>query len=513
VEESVRRIGLDREPLVANELSAAWLLTLASTVVCYVLLCMLFMNCTADDAYISFRYAENLAEGKGLVFNGGERVEGFSNLLWVLILSAARRIGLATPLASKLLGVLCGSGCLLLLARLSRREMILSPSASLAMVGFLATHSGFIYYSISGMETIAYTYGILLMNFSCISGNFIVASLICSALMITRPEGVLFLVPLTIAVLQAGKDLRRTLIPAVIPIGVGCTVLAFRLYYYHAFLPNTFGAKINTQVSLLDFLVSHTRSFWAYTMGAFEGAGWWAVLAITGCLLVINRKLACLALSAVLIGVFVWCSEGDWMGLGRFWIPALPAVVLFCFVGIDRLVKMVPARSRGIGRALPFLLFVPLVLNLGNVLKVRNLFEGNKYFNPAMHSREHKEVGLYLSAIGGPHEVVVVNEIGAIGYFSRMHVRDMLGLLQPAVADLKRREGLAAYAEYLVADRPRFVLLNDKQEPWDTEMHPLQEAVFDQIMHAGGYREEKRFMLNYYKNLVLYIREGDGGKE
>lgn len=37
-----------------------------------------------DDGYIGYRYAENLAHGEGLVFNPGERVEGYSNLLFVL---------------------------------------------------------------------------------------------------------------------------------------------------------------------------------------------------------------------------------------------------------------------------------------------------------------------------------------------------------------------------------------------------------------------------------------------
>ena len=39
---------------------------------------------TCDDAFISYRYALNLVEGKGLVFNAGERVEGYSNFLWTL---------------------------------------------------------------------------------------------------------------------------------------------------------------------------------------------------------------------------------------------------------------------------------------------------------------------------------------------------------------------------------------------------------------------------------------------
>ncbi|MEZ4824399.1 MAG: hypothetical protein R2942_19210 [Ignavibacteria bacterium] len=40
-----------------------------------------------DDAFISFRYVQNFVDGNGLVFNIGERVEGYANLLWVLILS------------------------------------------------------------------------------------------------------------------------------------------------------------------------------------------------------------------------------------------------------------------------------------------------------------------------------------------------------------------------------------------------------------------------------------------
>ncbi len=45
-----------------------------------------------DDAFISFRYVQNLLEGHGLVFNVGERVEGYSNFLWVLELAAIWKV-------------------------------------------------------------------------------------------------------------------------------------------------------------------------------------------------------------------------------------------------------------------------------------------------------------------------------------------------------------------------------------------------------------------------------------
>ena len=40
-----------------------------------------------DDCYISFRYALNFYKGYGLVWNPGERVEGYTNFLWVIIMA------------------------------------------------------------------------------------------------------------------------------------------------------------------------------------------------------------------------------------------------------------------------------------------------------------------------------------------------------------------------------------------------------------------------------------------
>ena len=42
---------------------------------------------TMDDAYISLRYAKNLVDGLGLVYNPGEFVEGYSNFSWTMLLA------------------------------------------------------------------------------------------------------------------------------------------------------------------------------------------------------------------------------------------------------------------------------------------------------------------------------------------------------------------------------------------------------------------------------------------
>ncbi|MCW5879034.1 MAG: glycosyltransferase family 39 protein [Anaerolineales bacterium] len=54
-----------------------------------------------DDGMISMRYARNLAGGHGLVWNpGGERVEGFSNPLWVFFMALIHLLPLPTHLMS-----------------------------------------------------------------------------------------------------------------------------------------------------------------------------------------------------------------------------------------------------------------------------------------------------------------------------------------------------------------------------------------------------------------------------
>ena len=69
-----------------------------------------------DDAFISFRYAANLAEHGSLAFNvhldPPERVEGYTNFLWVLVLGLVAMVGVAPPTTASLLTVLGAAAAL-----------------------------------------------------------------------------------------------------------------------------------------------------------------------------------------------------------------------------------------------------------------------------------------------------------------------------------------------------------------------------------------------------------------
>ncbi|HSN29891.1 MAG TPA: hypothetical protein VLT45_26570, partial [Kofleriaceae bacterium] len=105
-----------------------------------------------DDAFISFRYADHLAHGHGLVFNLGERVEGDTNFLWTLWIAVGRVLGADAPGWAIVWGLACYAAAFALLTRRSLQIDDL-PTASL----FAAAHVAWAEFATSGLETSAYT--------------------------------------------------------------------------------------------------------------------------------------------------------------------------------------------------------------------------------------------------------------------------------------------------------------------------------------------------------------------
>src|ERR1051325_5637240 len=65
-------------------------------------------NFVTDDAYISFVFSRNLAEHGELTFNLGQPVEGYTNLLWTLVLGLGMLVGAPPEWLSRVLGTACG---------------------------------------------------------------------------------------------------------------------------------------------------------------------------------------------------------------------------------------------------------------------------------------------------------------------------------------------------------------------------------------------------------------------
>ena len=73
---------------------------------------VMFFDFLNDDAFISFRYAQNLAEHGELTYNLGERVEGYTNFLWTVLMAGVIYLGGDVMIWSKALSIGFGIGTL-----------------------------------------------------------------------------------------------------------------------------------------------------------------------------------------------------------------------------------------------------------------------------------------------------------------------------------------------------------------------------------------------------------------
>ena len=211
-----------------------------------------------DDAFISFRYARNLLEGHGLVFNPGEYVEGYSNFLWVLELAALWGLfGLRPEQAAPWLSVVYTVGTLAVVlwwvARASGlRHRRLAAWIAMGLLCSSATFAAWT--SGGGLETRQFTFFVVLAV-ACLllrgrhRRGLVVASLALAAAALTRPEGPLIAACCfawyAAATSASGQrwDWRKLACLVAPFVALVAAHFLFRYAYYDEWLPNTYYAK------------------------------------------------------------------------------------------------------------------------------------------------------------------------------------------------------------------------------------------------------------------------------
>ena len=220
-----------------------------------------FYRFLTDDAFISFRYARNLSHGAGLVFNPGqERVEGYTNFLWVLLLAALDRMGVRPEFGAPLLSVLATVLLWALVVRETLRRPVVARGAWLVVVPVLAfaVTRSIAVWSSSGLETRAFELLLIAGVFRLrseverageASAPFPLAAVLLGLALWTRPDGMLMAGSVFAAALlwlaRRGRLEPGRLLRMAAPLFMLIAVqLIFRRAYYGEWLPNTYYAKI-----------------------------------------------------------------------------------------------------------------------------------------------------------------------------------------------------------------------------------------------------------------------------
>ncbi len=398
-----------------------------------------------DDALISMRYAWNLSHGAGLVWNPGEHVEGYSNLLTTLLMAGAcvvfdRR---TAALAVVLVGVITVLATAFVVARLATR---FDPRRNAATPGFigLAFCSALAFYplsywSLSGMETglltLLFVTSLLMVELWAETGRPWLAhafAVTLGLLCVTRPDGFLLAGLGVAGFIHAARRASResaarrvvaVLAIAAIPVAVQAI---FRARYYDSFLPNTFTLKLGA-FPLSERLRGGLGFIRPLALPIL------ALLApiLVGILRAPSRlKIVACAALMITVGYEISVGGDPW----PYWRIMIPAIPLATAVATHEIWTSV-AGARWIRRAaaVGVLSVLFLVLNRGFIKEMTFRVRPYQWYSNVANVN----TALALGEISRPSASVGVFWAGSIPYYTGLRAIDFLGKSDPVIARRK----------------------------------------------------------------------------
>jgi hypothetical protein len=401
-----------------------------------------------DDSLISLRYAERLLSGSGLTWTDGEKVEGYSNLLWILLSAALGALGMDLITAVRVLGlgcfVLTFAGITLLHPPRGRG----GPLPALLANTYLALSGPAIVWSIAGLEQplVIALFAIAASRIGPLldadSGHTAApdarrlagASLPLALLVLTRPDAPLFVAIFTAALYLGsfGKTthsvaVRRSAQLAALPALTWLGQMGFRLLYYRDWLPNPAYIKVHVTTarvgSGVDYVVDGVLVMWPLVALGAAGA---LVSLLTG-----KRRRYALLLVVLTIAWtgYVALIGGDHFPAHRHLLVTLVALCSLMALGIERAF----VAGRGYAAA-------AVVLSLAPLQQFVALQARDPLVKVAIIARwqwDGQVVGeLFGHGFARQRPLWAVTAAGCLPYFSRLPALDMLGLNDRHIAHM-----------------------------------------------------------------------------
>ena len=386
----------------------------------------------ADDALISLRYAKRLVLSHGLTWNDGERVEGYSNLLWILICAGFGRLGVDLIAAARALGIVSSLATLGAIA-ISRRPTSLRSSvpASIGLAIFAVPGCTAIW-TIGGLEqplmTALFVWAAVLVCFTLDdpqpARRVWVAGILLGLVCLTRPDGPVLCGGLMIGFVLAVGVTRRSW-AIVFSLAAPCLVAVvgqtlFRRAYYGDWVPNTAYAKVALTKGRIEFGFHYVTG----SLRPLAGIYFFAAVAFIAAFLrgsAVRKRVLLIGIPLLLWLAYVALVGGDFFPAYRQLVVAIALCALLAVEGMTAL------RLRGLRTEI-----VALAIAVG---AIADLFvQQARDPENTRAADEHWEwdgerVGHFLKdTFGKDAPLLAVDAAGCLPYFSDLPAVDMLGL-------------------------------------------------------------------------------------
>ncbi len=389
---------------------------------------------TLDDAFITFRYSENFVEGKGIVYNPGEYVEGYTCFLWLILLALVKKLGFDIVIASKVLGSIFTFLSLFLISRTHKIVKDTPWFVSFVSVLVLGSFGTFTAWAMSGMETSMTGFLVLcvFLLYGAITsrrlfyylGHFLVGVFIALATMARIDAGII-LPPILLCAGYEALRKGRWSAPILVVFGFGVVYFPYflwRYYYYGWLLPNTFYVKVGSSWDQIKRGFDYTKYF------LLSSSILWVPVIFTQ--LVSVRRwgnkyllIAGMGIAVIFQFLYVVIVGGDCMPAYRFFAPVAPIIAMLVGYGLS---------IRGFSRwRASVVLLIIVCFNLWQCYNDKSLYD--RILSDRV-AEIGKESGEWLRANVPPDSLLATNTAGSVAYYSRLRVIDMLGLNDEHIA-------------------------------------------------------------------------------
>ncbi len=517
-----------------------------------------------EDYWITFRASRNLATGHGLVFTPGERLHTFTSPLGVLLPAAfcwltgnqsdnlvlwLFRVVSAGALAM-------GVGLLFrVLQNLQARRV--SCWLTAALIGLDAKVVDF---SINGMETgLLIFFLALAIHGLVVSGPRQVLRLGAgwAGLMWTRPDSCVYIAILGIGALVflSGNEperMRKGWLKRLLIAGGICTVLylpwfVWAWWYYGTPIPHTIIAKGANQPPLLfDDLVGDLVMFpltlldpaasslpMTFLPGYIDHGGWPMFLTVvshgTGLLAAFAWPVFVLRPSTRLFSLAYFLGNFYLTAVLKYWPPwYLPTVAVFGYLTLGLLFDealCLASRLAQSGRAWEWFRYLPQAfritavgLVIGQAAVTVCVARQLQVQQELIENGLRRPIGLWLrDHAQSPHDTVMLEPLGYIGYYSELKMLDWPGLASKEVVEVRKRLGPAREHQVGLELMPDWLVLR----PWDSQNEMFIDAwnlkkyydlvrVFDATdkINATGWLPGRPY-LQFDQTFLVFHRKSD----
>jgi hypothetical protein len=418
----------------------------------------LFSNWAYDDPFITYRYAQNLASGKGFVYNPGEHVLSTTTPLFTLLLAGLSFIWsdfhhLATMIGA--ISIAAGALCLWNLTRTWRNPPLLYADV-VGWSGLLLYPTFSLMLNTIGSETPLYL-AIGLGAFACYARRwYSITALLAALAVLVRPDGMLLAIIFTVDfVLQLLRhppkaSLTRSStasswfrsIPwgaVLIFVTITTTWFLFAWIYFGSPLPVTLAAK--QQQGAMAISQRFAPGFLTIIKW-YDSWPYWieAALALLGIGSAVWLRRISHSHGLLIAWTILYFVSYSLLGVSRyFWYyaPLVPSFIVSIGLGLAWVAESLYSSRFFTSRRISSWQFAatPAIALLTLLLLTQSNSSLELHQHPDSRYQIYRAAGEWLSAHTSPEVSFGALEVGIIGFYADRPVVDFAGLIQPAIAD------------------------------------------------------------------------------